>query len=99
LDDIKAFLCDHDGPEHEFLNLEFEVARQKFRESCEDLMRALAGYTFPTHIEGHYAVPADWEIEAPERFNQAVSEIHTAADGVCSTYDVLVRLARKNLAV
>ena len=35
----------------------------------------------------------------PERFENAVSELHTTAAAVCSTYDNLVRLARKKLAV
>lgn len=49
--------------------------------------------------EGRYAVPEEWEYEDPQRFNDAVSEIHKAADAVCRAYDQLVRAARKRLAV
>ncbi len=46
-------------------------------------------------------MPDDWETKDPnpDRFDRAVGEIHTAADAVCTTYDHLVRLARKKLAV
>ena len=99
LDDISAFLYDHDGPEHEFLNPELEIARQKFKESCDDLLGALAINTWPTHNKGYYSIPPEWESEDPKRFNEVVSTIHAAADAVCTTYDKLIRLARKNLAV
>jgi hypothetical protein len=99
LEDIEAFFHDRNGPDHEFLDPELEATRQKFRESCQGLLVALATNTFPTNSEGRQAVPDDWETEAPERFNRVVNEIHTAAEAVCSTYDDLVRLARKKLAV
>ena len=99
LEDIETFFHDRNGPDHEFLDLGLEAARKKFRESCQTLLVALATQTFPTHNEGRQAVPDEWETEAPERFKRAVSEIHAGADAVCSTYDNLVRLARKKLAV
>jgi hypothetical protein len=99
LEDIEAFFYERNGPDQEFLDPELESARQKFRENCQALLCALATHTFPTNNEDRQAVPDDWEIEAPERFSRAVSEIHKAADAVCRTYDALVRLARKKLAV
>lgn len=99
LEDIERFVEDRNGPDHEFLDLELEAARQRFRENCRALLVALATNTFPTTNQDRQAVPPEWEIEAPERFNSAVEEISAAADAVCSTYDDLVRLARKKLAV
>lgn len=99
LEDIERFVEDRNGPDHEFLDLELEAARQRFRENCRALLVALATNTFPTTNQDRQAVPPEWEIEAPERFNSAVEEINAAADAVCSTYDDLVRLARKKLAV
>lgn len=99
LEDIEVFCYDRAGPEYEFLDPELEAVQQKFRESCNTFLVAVATYTFPTHKEGRQAVPEDWEIEQPEKFREAVSEIHTAADAVCKLYDKLVRLARKKLSV
>ena len=87
MEDIDVFCYDRAGPEYEFLDPELEAARQKFRESCNTFLVAVATYTFPTHKEGRQAVPEDWEIEQPEKFREAVSEIHTAADAVCKLYD------------
>jgi hypothetical protein len=98
LEDIETFIHDRNGPDHEFLDPELETARKKFRESSQALLFALATHTLPTNNQDRQAVPDEWEIEAPERFNRAVDEIHTAAEGVCTTYDELVRLARKKLA-
>lgn len=99
LEDIDRFVCDRDGPDYEFLDPGLERAREKFRESCRALMDALAVHTFDTSREGRYAVPGEWEYEDPQRFHDAVSEIHKAADAVCRTYDKLIRAARKKLAV
>jgi hypothetical protein len=40
-------------------------------------------------------IPEEWEDEQPEGFKKAVETIHAAADKVCSSYDKLVRTARK----
>jgi hypothetical protein len=99
LRDIEVFVHEREGPDHEFLDLELERARQKFRMSCQTLLIVLAKYTIPTSKEDRQTVPPEWELDAPERFHRVVDEIHTATDAVCNTYDCLVRLARKKLAV
>lgn len=99
LEDIERFLDSRNGPDHEFLDPELETARKKFRASCRALVSALETYTFPTHKEGWHAVPRDWRDEAPERFHRTVNDLDKAADAVCTTYDHLVRVARKKLGV
>jgi hypothetical protein len=99
LEDLEAFFHDRNGPDHEFLDPELEAARQNFRKSCRALLGTLAINTFTTDTKGWQAVPDDWEIKTPERFDHAVTEIHAAAEAVCCTYDDLVRLARNKLAV
>lgn len=99
LEDLEAFYISRGGPDHEFIDAELEAARQKFRQSSRRLDIAIGTYTYPTNNEGRQSVPADWEIDNPESFNNAVTEIHAASDAVCEAYDQLVRLARKKLAV
>jgi hypothetical protein len=100
LDDIDFFFNDRNGPDYEFLDPELETVRQKFRGACEALLSVLATQTFPTNNPDWQSVPDDWaEGKDPKRFHRAVDEIHTAAETVCRTYDELVRLARRKLAV
>jgi hypothetical protein len=98
LHDIRFFLNERNGPEHEFLDSELEIARKKFDKECEALMHVIALNTFYKH-EGLYSVPEEWEWENPSRFRDTVDKIHTAAKAVCNAYDELVRFARKKLAV
>jgi hypothetical protein len=98
LEDIERFDTDRRGPDHEFLDPVLEAARKNFQRSCRVLLVSLATDTFPTD-RGWQTVPGEWEYEDPERFNRVVQEIHAAADAVCETYDELVRLARRKLAV
>ena len=99
LEDIEAFLYDRSGPDHEFLDFELEAVRRKFRETCRTLLYAVATQTSPANNPNRQAIPRELEIEDPKGFHRAVNEIHMAADALCSTYDELVRLARRKLAV
>jgi 2,4-dienoyl-CoA reductase-like NADH-dependent reductase (Old Yellow Enzyme family) len=58
-------------------------------------MTLLATQTFPIGNDDRQGIPEEWEDEQPERFKKAVEAIHAAADKVCSSYDKLVRTARK----
>jgi hypothetical protein len=101
LRDIYSFVQYRDGPEHEFLDSTLEQQRQKFRAACQSFVNAIAEHTFQiqARIETPYCeVPKDWREEKPDLFRSAVEAIHTTAETVCSTYDDLVRLARKMLA-
>lgn len=99
LSDIERFNNERNGPDCEFLDPELEKARSDFRKSCHAFLVLLVLNTFPTHSDNRQSVPSDWEIENPKRFNKAVDQIHKAADLVCTTYDNLVRLGRRKLAV
>ena len=99
LKDIEDFYSERDGPDHEFLDPELEVSRQKFRESCMEFLALVATQTWSLRDEDWQAIPAEWKTEQPERLARALNELHQAADAVCSTYSNFVRLSRKKLAV
>jgi hypothetical protein len=99
LEDINRFTYDRNGPDHEFLDPELETARKTFRGSCLSLLRALNGHSFVTNREDREGVPSEWQEKDPERFYRAVDELNKAADVLCGSYDQLVRMARKKLAV
>ena len=98
LKNIEEFLYERDGPEHEFLDSELEMSRRKFRKECDALLEILSLNTWSTE-RGFQSVPQEWEWENPKRFKDTVNEIQAAAKAVCTTYDELVRFARKQLAV
>jgi hypothetical protein len=100
LDSIHRYVAERGGPDHEFLDSELEAIRRKFRQNCESFLHVLGKTAEMVGSSGimYRGVPAEWKHEAPEDFKQAVNEIHSTADAVCSTYDDLVRSARKKLA-
>jgi hypothetical protein len=98
LENLEVFLRNRDGPEHEFLDPDLEMARGKFRKELDTALEILALNTFVTE-KGFQSVPQDWEWENPKRFKDTVNEIHAAAKAAGSAYDELIRLARKKLAV
>jgi hypothetical protein len=98
LKDIEVFFYDRDGPEHEFLDSELEMARRKLHKECDTLLDMLAMNTWRTE-KGFQSVPDEWEWENPKRLKETLDMFKTARKAVCSTYDDLVRLARKKLAV
>jgi hypothetical protein len=98
LKDIEVFFYDRAGPEHEFLDSELEMARGKLHKECGALLDVLSLNTWTTE-KGFQSIPQEWEWENPTRWKETLSEFRTARNAVCSTYDDLVRLARKKLAV
>jgi hypothetical protein len=99
LDSLYRYVAERGGPDHEFLDTELEAVRRTFRENCASFLHVLRKTAEMVGSSGvmYRGVPAEWKHEAPD-FKQAVNEIHSTADAVCSTYDELVRLARKKLA-
>jgi hypothetical protein len=99
IEDIERFLHERSGPDHEFLDSELESARQRFRNSCLAFDSAVGTETQPTNTLGCFAIPSDWEFDNPKRYHQALRAMNKTAQSVCRTYDKLVRLARKKLAI
>lgn len=96
LDGIEEF-ASRKSPEYEFIDPDVEKLRKILYDASRRLMTLLATETFPVGNGDRQGIPEDWEVEQPERFKKAVEAIHAAADKVCSSYDKLVRTARKKL--
>ena len=88
---------DRKGAEHEFIDAELEALRKAFQDAAATLLSELGVNAFPTG-SGRASIPQEWEIEQPERFNTVVKKVHDGASLVCSTYDDLVRLAKRKLS-
>lgn len=85
------------GPEHEFIDAELEKLRKSFYDASKKLVGLLATETFPVGNGSRQAIPEDWQFEQPDRFKKAVEDVHDAAEAVCSSYDQLVRTAKRKL--
>lgn len=85
------------GAEYEFVDAELESLRTSFCDVSQNMMRLLMTNTFPVGNTGRQSIPQDWEIDQPKRFFEAVSEVHSGSDSVCTSYDQLVRVARRKL--
>lgn len=97
--DIRRFVRDRRGPEHEFVDSELETLRKDLMNKCNSFLSCLGENTWSVKLrEGFQSVPEEWRWEQPERFKIVVKKIHREADKVCRAYDQLVRTARKKLA-
>jgi hypothetical protein len=98
LQPINLFIHERNGPEHEFLDQEIENLRQTFRANCIRFKTDLAADSFPLERPGTFSrVPSEWRVEQPERFQEVIASIHSNADAVCDSYDLLIRTARQRL--
>ncbi len=88
-----------DDPANAFLDAEMEAGRGAFVAAVRRFNSAIGRWTFPAHNKGFNSVPADWELDSPDSFNEAVSGIHDAATAVVEHYSTLVQLGRRRLAV
>jgi hypothetical protein len=94
--EIHIFLEDRNGPDHEFLDLTLEKARQKLRKACSKFTCTLATNTFPTD-SGRQGIERDLEMTNWTEFNRIIKEINEESLSLCAAYDDLIRLGRKKL--
>ena len=98
LRDIEDFSRDWKDAEHEFIDGELEEKRKTLLQLCQDYMTEITANTFATR-GNLYAVPPEWEIEQPKRFEEATSKLHEMADRIVSVHQALVRMGKKKLNV
>ena len=97
LKDIENFVNNWGDAEHEFLTKKIEVKRKALYEKCKEYLMLLAKESFPTNNPGLSSIPAEWEIEQPERFVKVVKQLHTMAGEIVELHQDLFRTARKIL--
>ncbi len=95
--ELRRYVAERRGPEHEFLDQQIESARQRFLKAAQQFLGTLARYTVPTPKAGLFSIPGKWEDAPPETYQTAADLINEAADAACAEYESLVRLARRKL--
>ncbi|QGL81744.1 hypothetical protein [Stenotrophomonas maltophilia] len=81
-------------PEWEFISPELDTLRKDLWNEVDGYLNLLAFQTFPTRTPGWNSVPAEWEIEKPERFWRTVEGLHARAEKIVSLHASFVRAGR-----
>lgn len=99
LDDLRKFYYEWDSAEHEFLDPELEVIREKIHNLIGEYLDNIAINTFPANNPDRQTVPPEWEENDPKHFFDVVQKLHETAGSIVRAHTELIRLARKKLAV
>jgi hypothetical protein len=99
--DFDRFLDACEFPEFEFIDPDLEGLRADLKEHTTEFVGLIGQNTWRLRedTEGRSSVPPEWADDEPERFDHVVNQIHGATTRICDTYDSLVRLARRRLAI
>ncbi|MDB5295166.1 MAG: endonuclease [Phycisphaerales bacterium] len=98
LDQVDEFYETWGDPEHEFLDVEIEVARR-------NLYQAVAAYREAIALHCHHdgwgvlCVPSDRELDHPDRYHATIEGLHGLARAVVAAHADLVRTGRRKLGV
>jgi len=93
---IDRFIDTWDNPQHEFIDVDVEHARQELMQACRAWSSTLVTETFPIGI-GRQWVPRDWKSEDPERYDRVVTQLHDQAQEIVNAYNRLTRIGIRRL--
>jgi hypothetical protein len=96
--DLDSFLAEREDPAFEFIDPDLEGLRATLAAAIQTFRLLVGQWTFRAFTLGDRSVPAEWEEDTPERFQQAVGELGRSADIVCENYDQLIKMARRKLS-
>lgn len=99
LEDLYEFEYHCRNPAFEFVDPDMEKLRANLLESVANFTRTIVTETFPTSSVNRNAVPEEWAIEQPQRFNDVVTNLHRTAAEIVETYNNLVKTATRKLGV
>ena len=100
ISELRAFAYACEDPSFEFLDADLEGIRATLYAYIEEFLTAVAYSTFPVQgTTDSYSVPKEWRYKQPKEFNEAVERIHSATAGITESYDSLIRLGRRKLAL
>jgi hypothetical protein len=101
-EDLVAYRLSCQNPEFEFIDIDLEMRRCQLTESIDQYLKVLYTVSFTVDkvdYKGYMAVYAELKYTKHEVYYQAIKDISNAADKVCATYDDLIRLSRRKLAI
>jgi hypothetical protein len=93
---IFAFIRECELSELEFIDSDLEGLKAELLDSFVKLDKCISKYTFPAG-PGRQAIPYEWEQRQPARYDEACSEFEKLVKLVWTSYDSLIKLARRKL--
>ena len=93
---IGIFLHEWDNPEHEFIDVDLQHAKDELMQACRAWSATIGTETFQMN-NGRQSVPAEWEYEQPDRFDRVVSQLHQQAQDIVDKHKRLVRIGKRRL--
>lgn len=99
LEDLEQFDRGASDPSEEFVDPTLEMIRGTMASEIDRFLAAIYTHTFPLPNSERRSLPQEWEIEQPDKFIQAVEEIHDSAKASVKAYKDLTREGRRRLAI
>ncbi|GJM23570.1 MAG: hypothetical protein DHS20C15_34850 [Planctomycetota bacterium] len=100
LRDLRGFKNKWDNAEREFHDKELDQLRRSLLGEIQKLLGLVTASTWPVGADNEYsAVPPEWKGDLPDKYDNAISALHAAADSVVEQHQSLVRAAKHRLAV
>lgn len=96
---IRAFIEENQKSDFTFFNPKLEQKKGDMSEALRKLNIKLATYIFGTGNPGWVSIPREWEINDPDRLDEAIEEITICENAVTESYDNFIRVGRKILKV
>ena len=101
--DLHKFLYNCTKPEFEFIDMDLEGCRAKLSKNIDDFLKAVGLYIFSLdNRPDRCRVPKEWSYGSEEQkkeWRKAVELLNELKTQVFETYDELIRIGRRKLAV
>jgi hypothetical protein len=98
LEPIRSFISDWNNAEHEFFDVDTEYARQELFRACDTWFGTVIRETYYVKNASDYqSVPSEWEEDFPDRFINAVSQLHAQGQQIVDMHQRLVRVGTRRL--
>lgn len=97
LEPLREFYFSWNRPEKEFISQELDKLRADLWAKVDEYYDVITSETFPCKNTEFHSVPAEWEIEQPERFRKAVATLHKLAAEIVQLHAAIVRAGRRVL--
>jgi len=107
IEEVYQFIDWAADPGREFFDVDIEASKASLYGVAVEFRKLITNNTWVDRLNEHSAVegdywqsvPHEWIEHQPERFDKTEREINDAADVVCKSYESLVRIGWRRLAV
>jgi hypothetical protein len=102
-EDLNYYRLKYKDPEFEFIDIDLEMHRCQLTESVDKFLKILYTVSFPIELKEdsdfYMAIYPEIKYSKRDVYDEAIKNVHGAANEVCDAYDALIRLSRRKLAI